>query len=78
MKKLKETEKDVHTEHCCAVPGHGCKYGDENCPVVTGRKPQSFVCETCMYEDGIKDLATLNAVVKKKIKTCPYCMHVLP
>lgn len=38
-------ELDVHTEHCCVV--HGCKYGDDDCPVTTGRKPQSFPCEDC-------------------------------
>lgn len=35
-----EFEKDVHTEHCCAI--HGCKYGDTYCPVWLGRKKQSF------------------------------------
>jgi len=35
----------VHTEHCCV--DHGCKYGDEDCPVETGQKPQSFFCENC-------------------------------
>lgn len=35
----------VHTEHCCG--DHGCKYGDNECPVVNGRKPQSFFCEDC-------------------------------
>lgn len=41
-------EKCVHTEHCCAI--HGCKYGDESCPVVTGQKTQSFECEDCVYD----------------------------
>jgi hypothetical protein len=40
--------KDVHTEHCCI--DHGCKYGDENCTVVTGKLPQSFACEDCESE----------------------------
>ena len=40
------SNKDVHTEHCCAE--HGCKYGDiEDCTVANGRKKQSFPCETC-------------------------------
>lgn len=44
--------KDVHTEHCCAK--HGCKYSHNDCPVVTGQKPQSFPCEDCreIAEDG--------------------------
>lgn len=41
--------RDVHTEHCCAL--HGCKYGyegpDSPCSVVTGRKPQNHLCESC-------------------------------
>ena len=37
--------KDVHTEHCCKE--HGCKYGEDDCPVVTGKKIQSYPCEIC-------------------------------
>lgn len=40
-----EDNKDVHTEHCCEE--HGCKYGDPDCPVETGRKKASFPCESC-------------------------------
>ncbi|MEE8112719.1 MAG: hypothetical protein V3T23_00050 [Nitrososphaerales archaeon] len=36
---------DVHTEHCCYR--HGCKYGDTDCSVETGRKKQSHPCEEC-------------------------------
>lgn len=42
---MSEYEKDVHTEHCCIH--HGCKYGDEDCPVTNGVKPQSYPCEYC-------------------------------
>ena len=41
---------DVHTEHCCKV--HGCKYGDADCTVVTGKKKQAYPCESCMYTAG--------------------------
>lgn len=41
-------ETDVHTEHCCSI--HGCKYNDPNCSVTTGKRPQSFPCESCDYE----------------------------
>ena len=44
------TETNVHTEHCCSI--HGCKYGDENCPVVTKEQNQSYLCEAC-EEDGL-------------------------
>ncbi len=35
----------THTEHCCVY--HGCKYGDEDCPVATKVSIQSFRCESC-------------------------------
>lgn len=58
-----EIATDVHTEHCCAVPVHGCKYGDdETCTVVTGLRPQSYLCEDCSYdlnEGGGLELAHL-------------------
>jgi hypothetical protein len=41
-------KKDVHTEHCCTK--HGCKYSDEDCPVESRFKPQSFPCEECQWE----------------------------
>jgi len=43
-----ESEKDVHTEHCCEI--HGCKYGHDNCPVVNWRKKQSYACESCQED----------------------------
>lgn len=35
------SERDVHTEHCCAE--HGCKYSDKTCTVVSRQKVQSFL-----------------------------------
>lgn len=37
----------THVTHCCIH--HGCKYGSDNCPVVTGRLAQEYDCEVC-YE----------------------------
>ena len=34
-----------HISHCCKW--HGCKYGDFNCPVVTGKVKQEYLCEDC-------------------------------
>ena len=45
-----DSHKDVHTEHCCFV--HGCKYGDDDCSVKTGKKMQSFPCEMCGEGDA--------------------------
>lgn len=41
-------DRCVHTEHCCSQ--HGCKYGDEDCPVEIGKKLQSFPCEDCGFD----------------------------
>lgn len=53
-----EYKKDVHTEHCCVL--HGCKYGDDDCPVQTAIKPQSYLCEDCVgwseNEDGHRQI----------------------
>lgn len=38
--------EDVHTRHCCIYHG-GCKYGDDDCTVTSGHKPQSYPCEDC-------------------------------
>lgn len=38
----------VHASHCCVR--HGCKYGDEDCPVVIGKVAQMYDCEDCEYE----------------------------
>lgn len=40
--------KSVHDAHCC--PNHGCKYGDEDCPVVLG-KEMGIYCEVCEYNE---------------------------
>lgn len=40
-----------HPSHCCAT--HGCKYGEADCPVTTGRTDQEFPCgayELCGIE----------------------------
>jgi hypothetical protein len=36
---------NVHTSHCCSK--HGCKYGDEDCPVVSHGAMQLCLCEEC-------------------------------
>ena len=38
----------VHASHCCKW--HGCKYGDEDCPMVLGKIKQLYLCEDC-YQD---------------------------
>lgn len=43
----------VHERHCCAL--HGCKYGDDDCPVENGLTKQEYTCEYC-NEEGFKSL----------------------
>ena len=38
----------VHAAHCCKW--HGCKYGDDDCPVVNGEVEQEYICEDCWTE----------------------------
>ena len=38
----------VHASHCCKW--HGCKYGDPDCPVVSGEVEQKYLCEDCDWE----------------------------
>ena len=35
----------AHAAHCCKW--HGCKYGDDDCPVVAGKIKQKYLCEQC-------------------------------
>src|SRR5476651_702676 len=45
-----ESNRDVHTEHCCVI--HGCKYGKDDCSVITGTKRQSHACGSCYMDAG--------------------------
>lgn len=53
---MDEKEYGVHQTHCCAL--HGCKYGDEDCPVFEEKIKQEYLCEFCS-DDGIKSLEEL-------------------
>jgi len=53
------TEKSQHVTHCCIV--HGCKYGDEDCPIVTGEAVQMHPCITC--EDREQTITNTNDVI---------------
>ncbi|MEG9650759.1 hypothetical protein ACTO5A_22940 [Pseudomonas aeruginosa] len=50
----------VHAAHCCAR--HGCKYGDDDCPVVVGTVEQLYQCEECSDENSRLDAAMRKAV----------------
>lgn len=53
MKKLDLTENAVHAGHCCAR--HGCKYGEDDCPVVLNRVEQKYPCESCLPVEELED-----------------------
>lgn len=42
---MEQNNWGVHITHCCVL--HGCKYGDEDCPVVTQEAVQKYECEDC-------------------------------
>ena len=45
--------RGVHEGHCCKE--HGCKYGEDRCPVVDGFVVQEFPCEDCGEEAGARN-----------------------
>lgn len=53
-------KESVHSRHCCVK--HGCKYGEEDCPVWLGYEEQSHPCETCMWysEEPIYNIPTVS------------------
>lgn len=58
---------EAHQTHCCWL--HGCKYGDDDCPVVTGELKQECACEDCGDDgwDGTppEELKQINELVGK-------------
>lgn len=58
----------VHQTHCCIK--HGCKYGDEDCPVVTGLILQRYPCEDCSNPTIEESLKQLFDSHRSKSKIC--------
>lgn len=54
----------VHISHCCYI--HGCKYGDEDCPVVSGEVSQKHLCYDCSEEYEPYTLEELEQLRKTK------------
>jgi hypothetical protein len=65
--KMDKKKYGVHASHCCVM--HGCKYGDEDCPVVNKEIKQEFICESCGYQ-GFKKVEHINEYLdyQQKIK----------
>jgi len=64
----------THRTHCCIL--HGCKYGNDECPVVSGEIRQDYTCEDCS-RDGIETMEDFRDFRAGKKKTCPHCGHIL-
>jgi hypothetical protein len=57
---MNKKQYGVHESHCC--PKHGCKYGDEDCPVVNRKTDKyNLGCESCQeeYEHPTRDALLL-------------------
>ena len=53
-------EWPVHEDHCCPI--HGCKYGDDWCPVVLGlTKKHNKYCEMC--ENDIRSISDPKGII---------------
>lgn len=63
----------VHATHCCKW--HGCKYGDPDCPVVSGEVKQQYLCWDCdndlkneeYYRNKISKIEEIKKFEKGKI-----------
>ena len=58
---MDKSKYGVHRTHCCIL--HGCKYGDEDCPVVNGEIKQDYICESCGM-DGIKKIEEIKNLLE--------------
>jgi len=54
----------VHRTHCCIA--HGCKYGDNDCPVALGEILQDHLCEFC--KDLFYQFMTFQNILWKTLK----------
>jgi hypothetical protein len=57
----------VHAAHCCKICG--CKYGDEDCPVVNGVVEAKYDCYDCevRVEDAIENLNRLTEEQREEV-----------
>ena len=75
---MKKAEYGVHKNHCCKR--HGCKYGQDDCPVASGEVEQLYPCESCGWEDGNRRFVLLKAaydLLMKCTESEGYVLNVL-
>ncbi len=53
MENERKINLGVHASHCCVW--HGCKYGNEDCPVVLLQVEQEYPCESCDDSEPYED-----------------------
>ena len=56
---------EVHKTHCCLK--HGCKYGEDDCPVASGEIDQLYDCEECAWDNEEDRQLT---IIRKKAEIC--------
>lgn len=66
-----EGQDGVHATHCCIL--HGCKYGDDDCPVENKKVEQEYPCQDCHENYNIHTLQEVLDVLNKKIPVCKHC-----
>ena len=59
MSSIPKERYGVHQTHCCIL--HGCKYGNEDCPVASGEILQEYPCESCVryFKPGVAHKITV-------------------
>lgn len=67
---MNKRDKGVHIAHCCLL--HGCKYGNEDCPVEKGEVEQAYLCENC-GEEGLTQVADIKAMIQLGVRKCHSC-----
>lgn len=53
---MNKSKYGVHRTHCCKT--HGCKYGDKDCPVVSGEIKQVYECQDGDINDPCFGIST--------------------
>jgi hypothetical protein len=74
----------THREHCCIR--HGCKYGNEDCPVALGEEPMSYLqCQlgaemnrTCRSLEDVTKWKEKDAMTQNKNSAVPMSNYVTP
>lgn len=58
----------THVSHCCSL--HGCKYGNEDCPVANGEAEQDYLCEYCpeSIDDAVSSVEASMESLKHVLK----------